>query len=574
MEKDVVNQPGPDGAWKVLSPIAGFWLAFVVATGGLAIRLGLMADALVKDFLAWCLQAGVIFPISALISSFLVRLLYERTFGYAKPGKLKWLGFSMLAYILTSVLAVLLYLMIFEPMSHLLVLKNYVGIYFLFVTTAPWEFGVYIILFFCLNLLGWLGSMRTSLPNKLNVRSLALPVMAMALMAGIALNVKIRTKQGIQNEFVSEIERAGEYLPMTDNISVGNAIKAHEKKYGLKVTGEASDDLLQKLREEPTKLAFTVGDKGADYDDLGRMCAVLSNYNWREIRKQMKLPESELIRFEIKIKSSYTVSEPESCSVDKNFKFTISSLEEGAPATIHFRKTGRLDLSSDESYGLEVKGLKFEGDGGNQMLEIKNNVVFKENTVVMPKEAKWFGLHIAPSNEKVRIEGNQFTHAAVLIGGSAGVVGNRFSGDFSYLAVKEDGAPEIGANYFEEVVTALVSAADKSRPKITGKLYLSTPSKFPLMTATDHAVVEFKDGSIAGPQAAGCLFAEKSAKLVVNNVSIGPCGENYWPVYLADKATAEIRGSVFSTKRGEMKDQFNKPLEDAVLVLDKNKVAE
>lgn len=574
MEKHAVNQPGEDGPLKVLSPVAGFWLALLVATGGLAIRLAVMADASVRSFLAWCLQAGVIFPLSAFISSFLVRLLYERKFVNAGPGKMRSLGFSLLVYILTSVLAVFLYLMIFKPISELLVFTNYIGIYVLFVASAPWEFGVYIVLFFCLSLLGRFGSMRASLSATLNVRSLALPVMAMALMLGIALKVNIRTKQDIKNEFLSEIQRAGDYLAMTDNISVQNAIKAYEKKYRLKVTGEVSDDLLQKLREEPTKLAFTVGDKGADYDDLGRMCAVFSNYHWREIRRKMKLPEDELIRFEIKIKSSYTVSEPESCSVDKNIKLTVSSLDKGAPATIHFRKTGRLNLSSDESYGLEVTGLKFEGDGGNQMLEIKNNVVFKENIVVMPNGAKWFGLHIAPSNEKVQIEDNQFIHAAVSIGGSAGVIGNRFSGNFAYLEVKEDGAPQIGANYFEEVITALVRSADKSRPKITGKLYLSTPSKSPLVTATDHAVVEFKDGSIAGPKAAGCLFAVKSAKLVVNNVSIGPCGENYWPVYLADQATAEIRGSMFSTQRGEMKNQFNKPLEDAVLVLDKNKVAE
>jgi hypothetical protein len=575
MEKDVVNQTGPEAAWKVLSPIGNFWLAFLVATGGLGIRLVLPDAELVKTgFLMWCLQAGVIFPLSALVSSFLVYMLYEKSFGHAKPGKLKWLAFVFLAYFLISVLAIPAVATVGASIKQMAALDILFGAYVGMIVQAPWEFGIYAVFFFFLNVYAPFEVLKTSFPVRLNIRPMALPVFVMVIMAGIALTSNVKPKHEIQEEFMNEIHRVGEFLPATDKISIGNAIKAHENKYDLKVTGEVSDELLQKLREEPTKLVFTVGDKDAEYDKLGSLCSELSSYRWRDIRKQMKLREDELIRFEIKIKTSYTVTETERCSPDKNINLTISPLEEGAPASIHFKKTGSLELSSDESFGLEVKGLKFEGDGSSQMIEINKNVVFKENTLIMPKVTEWFGLRIAPSNENVRIEGNKFIHSAVLIAGSADVVGNHFSGESTYVSVKEDGAPEIGTNYFEMVTGVLVSAAGKSRPKVTGKFYLSTPSKKPLLYATDNAVIDFKDGSIAGPNAAGCLYAEKAAKLVVNNVNIGPCGENYWPVYLGDKATAEIRGSVFSTRRGELKNQFNKQLEDAVLVLENNKVAE
>lgn len=574
MEKDVVTQPGPEAAWKVLGPIGNFWLAFLVATGGLGIRLVLVDEDKAKlAFLPWCLQAGVIFPLSALLSSFLVYMLYEKSFGHAKASKLKWVVYAFLAYLLISVLAVPS-LAIVYPITNQTALEKLIAAYVVMITQAPWEFVVYAVLFFLLNIYTPFSILKTSFPVRLSIRSLVLPVIGMAVMAGIALTANIKTKSAIQEEFVNEIHRAGEFLPATDKISIGNAIKAHEKKYGLKVTGEVSDELLQKLREEPTKLAFTVGEKDADYDKLGALCSELSGYRWRGIRKQMKLREDELIRFDIKIKGGYTVTETERCSSDKNINFSISSLEEDAPATIHFKKTGRLELSSDESFGLEVKGLKFEGDGSSQMIEINKNVVFKENTLVMPKAAKWFGLRITSLNENVRVEGNQFIHSAMLISGGANVEGNRFSGESAQVTVDENGAPEIGTNYFEGVSVMLLKAAGKSRPKVTGKLYSSTPSKSALLYATDNAVIEFKDGSIAGPNAAGCLYAEKSAKLVVNNVNIGPCGENYWPVYLGDKATAEIRGSVFSTRRGELKNQFNKPLEDAVLLLENNKVTE
>lgn len=575
MEKDVVNQPGPEAAWKVLSPVGNFWLAFLVATGGLGIRLVLTDAELVRSgFLMWCLQAGVSFPLSALVSSLLVYMLYEKSFGHTRPGKLKWLAFVSLAYLLVTLFALLLLVGVDSPVSKWLKLEAYIDAYTSMIILAPWEFGAYVVSFFCINIFSWLGSWKNSFPVRVGVRLLILPVICMGIMACIALGANIKSKSAIQEEFMNEIHRVGEFLPATDKISIGNAIKAHEKKYDLKVTGEVSDELLQKLREEPTKLVFTVGEKDADYDKLGSLCSELSSHRWRDIRKQMKLTEDELIRFEVKIKASYTVTETESCLPSKNINIAISSLEEGAPATIYFKKTGHLLLSSDESFGLEVKGLKFEGDGSSQMIEIHNNVVFKENTVAMPKAAKWFGLRISPSNENVRVEGNQFTNAAMLISGTANVVGNRFSGEYAYMRVDEDGAPEIGTNYFEGVLTNLLEATGKSRPKVTGKMYSSATSKNALLYATDNAVIEFKDGSIAGPNAATCLHAAKAAKLVVNNVNIGPCGENYWTVYLGDKATAEIRSSVFSTRRGELKNQFNKPLEDAVLVLENNKVAE
>jgi len=573
MEKDVVNQPGPEAAWKVLSPIGNFWLAFLVATGGLAIRLVSPDDDLAKGFINWSLQAGVFFPLSALLSSFIMYFLYGKIVGRTKPGKLKWLAFVLLLYFIVSLLAVMLVLMVFHPTSYWLELEYYKNYYIAMLEAAPWEFGVYGLAFFCLHHFSWFDFVKKSFPVRLSFRSLMLPVIGMvATVVVVFMHPNIRSKNVIQEEFMNEIRRAGEFLPTTDNISIDNAIKAHEKKYGLKVTGEVSDDLLQKLREEPTKLAFTVGDKGADYNDLGSLCNDMTH--WRSIRRHMKLPDDELIRFEIKIKTSYKVMAPQSCSVDSKMMLTISSSDENDPATIHVSKEGSLWFSADDPSGLEVKDLKFEGDGNSQMIEINKNVVFKENTVVMPKAAKWFGLRISPSNENVRVEGNQFIHSAMLISGSASVEGNRFSGEYAYVRVDENGAPEIGTNYFEGVTRDLVQAAGKSRPKVTGKLYLSTPSKNALLYATDNAVIEFKDGSIAGPNAAGCLYAEKSAKLVVNNVNIGPCGENYWPVYLGDKATAEIRGSAFSTRRGEMSRQFNKPLEDAVLLLENNKVAE
>ncbi len=558
-----------------LSPILFFSLALIVAGGGMAIRLLLDPTheaEVYKSLKIWAIQALGVFPICAWLATVIVGPLFLRLPNARLKRTLLQMALIAVHYMLIAIASVTIFRFIISDRPGSLM--DWIGFLFMMVDQATAEFSIFALLFVPLHIFSsQIGRLLPLKPLKSKVPMVA-PVLLSITTISVAFGLISKSPEEIKDELHGEFIRTGVILENTDDVHVGEAIKKLEEKYGLPLTGEPSKQLLGRLAKESTKLVYTVGGKDADASELSSICTHISGYKWPAIRKKQGISEAEVMAFEIRIDQHAKVGS--GCRFGGLHKKIVSihPVSDEPAATLKIDRPVFFSEGDESGSKLEVRGIEFDFINSAASIDVNDQVSMRENFFRGIENSSTIALTIKNKQSFAsEIADNQFINATVSVNGNTIISGNRFTGPAASIEVHE-GSPSIGTNHFRATERSLLIATGSSHPKISGKVYLDSASKWPLISAKDQASINFIDGSVAAPLAAGCLHAMGTAKLIVNNVRIGPCGLNYWSLALDEQATAEMRNVRFDRAGGDLRAQINKPLEDSVLVLENTGVGD
>lgn len=556
-------------------PALYYGLALIVAGVGLVVRLLLdtdHTDFVSEYFSAWTIHGLVLFPVSAWLATVVVRPLFRRLPSAWAPRMLLRVALVVLHYLFIFLAAVALFSFL-EGKLHEGSRWGGTGAWLTFMPfLAPHEFVVFALLFVLAHVIP--GRITRLLPARSFKPSWWVAPAVVTLGAITAANsLSFKSANVIKNELLAQFVRTGHILAMTDDAHIGEAVTRLESEYGLPATGKPSVRLVERLEKEPTKLVYTVGAPDADAAELSRVCSHISGHEWTTIREKLGLPDTEVMAFEIRLAEGAKAGS--GCSLAGFHRQSVSiSPVNGAPVAMLAMEQPAYFSSDNEKATLTVSQVHFSVETSTATVSLDGQVSMLRNTIEAP--AKPAGFQLLVSNKRPSpsgIQENRFINTIVSVNGNAAISDNQFSGPSAHLHVSE-GAPTLGTNHFKDTAGNLILVTGTGQPKISGKIYLSSASRWPLIAARDQARVDFSDGSVAAPLAAGCLSASGAAKLNISRVHIGPCGPNYWPVYLDEQATAEIRHARFDPAAGDLRAQFNKPLEDSVLLLENSQVDE
>lgn len=431
--------------------LADFWLAFLVSMTGIIIRVAPFyiydgaGDNFAKNYAEWVVQGLIYFPASALICGICINFIFRKNF-LCKKNTYKLFAVSIVHYLAISYIASAIGIKSINP--------SLIFEYFLLLAQeAPFEFGVFGILFASTYTLRP-DAVRLSSPAGNRFRQVIFATLVASVAIFALLNLEPKSKLGLGFELDDELTRIGDFADVHEEAERSNRIKYYERKFGLEVTGIQTSKLVKLLKQEDTKLVFTVGGAGADSDSVWKVCNSINSGRWNSIRKTLNIADNSTLNFKILIDQSYTPSDKDSCYLTDQIHLTIGPTNKDSSARSKSidLKDSTLKLYADNNSQISIGGLSFIASGRANIIFLSGKIDFRNNSVSMPSTTQHWGVIVhGESVEKTRIVNSRFSNSSILVqdNAQADLEENSFSGT-AHIETANKGIANSRDNRFNE----------------------------------------------------------------------------------------------------------------------------